>query len=139
MKKTIKKEMEKNIIHSNYIDDNLLLECVYDEERDSVTIRVCYIKGNSIQETIFTTISMDSYMESFSELVRVSEQKDTIAVFKKQDSLLTLDKVYDIKEHSMIPEDFKDVVFKQKFPQEELGNNLVLKKTNSGGGINWQA
>ena len=83
MKKTIKQENKRNIIHSDYINDNMVLECVYNEEKDSVTIGIRYIKENSIHETIFTTVSMGEYMESFSELIRVSKKSDTIAIFKK--------------------------------------------------------
>ena len=139
MKKTIKEENKVNIINSDYINDNMVLECVYDEKKDSVTIRVRYIKENSIHETIFTTVSMGEYMESFSGLIRMSEQKDTIAIFKKIGTNFELNSIYDVNEHSMIPEDFKEIVFKQKFPKLELGRNLVLRKKNKGGAVYWQA
>ena len=139
MKKTIKEENKRNIIHSDYINDNMVLECVYNEEKDSVTIGIRYIKENSIHETIFTTVSMGEYMESFSELIRVSEQSDTIAIFKKIGTDIELNSIYDINEQSMIPEDFKEIVFKQKFPKLELGRNLVLRKKNDGGAVYWQA
>ena len=139
MKKTIKQENKRNIIHSDYINDNMVLECVYNEEKDSVTIGIRYIKENSIHETIFTTVSMGEYMESFSELIRVSEKSDTIAIFKKIGTDFELNSIYDINEQSMIPEDFKEIVFKQKFPKLELGRNLVLRKKNDGGAVYWQA
>jgi len=139
MKKTIKEENKRNIIHSDYINDNMVLECVYNEEKDSVTIGIRYIKENSIHETIFTTVSMGEYMESFSELIRVSEKSDTIAIFKKIGTDFELNSIYDINEQSMIPEDFKEIVFKQKFPKLELGRNLVLRKKNDGGAVYWQA
>ena len=139
MKKTIKEENKVNIINSDYINDNMVLECVYDEKKDSVTIRVRYIKENSIHETIFTTVSMGEYMESFSGLIRMSEQKDTIAIFKKIGTNFELKSIYDVNEQSRIPEDFKEIVFKQKFPKLELGRNLVLRKKNNGGAVYWQA
>lgn len=139
MEKTIKKDNRRKLIRADYINDNMVLECVHNEEDDTVTIGVRYIEESSIRETIFTRVSMEEYMESYYDLIRITPLKDTIAIFKKKGTDFTLNSIYDVKEHSMIPEDFKDIVFKQKFPTLELGKNLVLTKKNNGGAVYWQA
>ena len=133
------KDNRRKLIRADYINDNMVLECVHNEEDDTVTIGVRYIEESSIRETIFTRVSMEEYMESYYDLIRITPLKDTIAIFKKEGTDFTLNSIYDVKEHSMIPEDFKDIVFKQKFPTLELGKNLVLTKKNNGGAVYWQA
>ena len=139
MERTIKQDNRRKIIKTNYLNDNMVLECVHNEDDDTVTIGIRYIVENSIHESIFTKVSMEEYMESFDELIRITPIKDTIAIFKKSETGYVLNSIFDINERSMIPEDFKDIVFKQKFPTLELGKNLVLTKKNNGGAVYWQA
>lgn len=139
MERTIKQDNKRNVIKCDYINDNLALECSYDEEKDVVTIGVRYVRElNNITETLFTKVSMGEYMESFYDLIRVNAAKDTIAIFKKHGTSFILDRIYDVKEHSMIPEDFKDIVFKDKFSPLKLDKNMQLVKRNKRGAVYWQ-
>ena len=92
----------------------------------------------SFTETLFTKVSMGEYMESFYDLIRVNAANDTIAIFKKHGTSFILDRIYDVKEHSMIPEDFKDIVFKDKFSPLKLDKNMQLVKRNKRGAVYWQ-
>ena len=75
-------------------------------------------------------IEKDGALERRFQKVLINEPtvSDTIAIFKKIGTDFELNSIYDINEQSMIPEDFKEIVFKQKFPKLELGRNLVLRK-----------
>ena len=142
MEKTLKKDNERKIIRSEYINDNMILEFVTDSNDENVTAVVRYIDSdNSIKETVLIkNIAYATYVVYINQLLRIAEDKKHITIFKKEGSTLVLDRIYDVEEHSMIPEDFLDVVFKKIYPTEELGLNKVLVKTQyDGGALYWQA
>lgn len=138
MKNTIKEDDKRNIIHIDYLNDNCKLECVYDNDTQKVVITIRYVDGyNKIRETPLLVLSMDEYIADFCDLLKINREKDSIAIFEKRNENYVLRDIYDTKEHSVVFEEIKDIIFKKKFPQEELGKNLeLIKKPNSGGKIN---
>jgi len=140
MERTIKDDNRRHIIRQEYINDNMELQCALDDETNIVTISVRYVSElNTINETIFKKVGLDEYMESYYDLVRFNAMKNTVAIFNKIGTDFTLERVYDIKERSFIPEDFKDIVFHEKFAPLKLGKNLVLTNKPKGGAAYWQA
>lgn len=139
MERTIKYDNRRHIIRQEYINDNMELQCALDDETNIVTISVRYVSElNTINETIFKKVGLDEYMESYYDLVRFNAMKNTVAIFNKIGTDFTLERVYDIKERSFIPEDFKDIVFHEKFAPLKLGKNLVLTNKPKGGAAYWQ-
>lgn len=140
MERTIKQDNKRKIIQDEYINDNLLLECTYDNKTNIVTVSVRYVSElNTITETILARMNFDEYLKSFYDIIRFNDEKDTIAIFKKEDSDFRLERVFNIKEKSFIAEDFKDVVFENKFVPLKLGENLVLVNKPKRGALYWQA
>jgi hypothetical protein len=140
MERTIKQDNKRKIIQDEYINDNLLLECTYDNKTNIVTVSVRYVSElNTITETILARMNFDEYLKSFYDIIRFNDEKDTIAIFKKEDSDFRLERVFNIEEKSFIAEDFKDVVFENKFVPLKLGENLVLVNKPKRGALYWQA
>ena len=139
MEKTIKAENARKVFRQEYLNDNLSIESVIDSEDKQVTVVLRRIVENSIQETVLMKLPLEVYMESFEEPVRIDQNNSSIATFTKEGNEYRLNNIYDINENSMIPEDFKDLFFKQKFPELKFENNLVLTKKNNGGAVYWQA
>ncbi len=130
MKKTIKSDNERNIIKQFYINDNTLVQIEFDKETELVIISLRYVEDpiSGIKETILTKMQMDEYIESFEQLVRVNEDKNSIAVLKKIGKEYRLERLYDVENHQYIPEDYKDIVFKEKFKSFSLNKELILIK-----------
>ena len=130
MKKTIKSDNERNIIKQFYINDNTLVQIEFDKETELVIISLRYVEDpiSGIKETILTKMQMDEYIESFEQLVRVNEDKNSIAVLKKFGKEYRLERLYDVENHQYIPEDYKDIVFKEKFKSFSLNKELILIK-----------
>ena len=139
MERTIKADNRRHLIRQEYINDNMELQCALDDETNIVTISVRYVSElNTITETILKKVGLAEYMESYYDLIRINAMKNTIAIFNKIGTDFSLERVYDIKEKSYIPEDFKDVVFHEKFAPLKLGKNLVLTNKPKGGAAYWQ-
>lgn len=138
MKNTIKSDDHRIIIYSDYLNDNCKLEGIFDSENQNISIVTRYVDGvNKITETTLLVLSMDQFTTEYENLIRINEENDSIAIFEKKEEGYVLRDIYDTINHCMAVEDFKDVVFKNKFPQTELGKNLeLIKKPNSGGNIN---
>ena len=140
MERTIKADNRRHLIRQEYINDNMELQCALDDETNIVTISVRYVSElNTITETILARMNFDEYLKSFYDIIRFNDEKDTIAIFKKEDSDFRLERVFNIKEKSFIAEDFKDVVFENKFVPLKLGENLVLVNKPKRGALYWQA
>jgi len=126
MKKTIKEDKARKIIKEEYITDNALLEYVL--ENDEVTIGIRYIDRQKIHETILLKISLEDYLERAASFLDISEDKSTIATFTRIGKSYQLDRVYEITENSFVTDDFIDVAYQLKFPNQKLNKQLIKQK-----------
>lgn len=126
MKKTIKEDKSRNVIKEEYITDNTLLEYVLEEAKVIIGIR--YIDSQKIKETILLRISLEDYAERESSFLDISEDKSTIATFTRVGEEYQLDRVYETTDHSFVAEDFKDVAYMLKFPNQKLNKQLIKQK-----------
>ena len=135
MKSTIKEDDCRIVIYSDYLNKNCKLEGVFDPKKQNITIVTRYIEElNKICETTLLVLSMEEFTNEYEDLFRINETNDSIAIFEKTEDGYALRDIYDPVEHAMAIEDFKELIFKEKFPQDKLGENLVLiKKPKSGG------
>ena len=126
MKKTIREEVEKYVIHADLINDNTLVECVLDEE-DQVTVSIRHVEGNKIVEQILARISLVQYTDYFQELFEMNEFRDSIAIFKKEGEGFQLDRIFDLKDYRFTSDEYKDLMYKRKFPNKQLTKELIKK------------
>ena len=122
MKTNIKKDREDIVLSEELISDNALLQCRKTSE-DEVSIVIRYVDASSIKETILykTDPTNNKY------LLCISDDKQAIAVFEEVGEDYKLSRLYDVKEHSFVPHDFIDIAYNQKFPNQQVNHQLVLK------------
>ena len=127
MKKTIKEDKERIIIKEEFINDNTLLE--YVKEDNNVIIGIRYIESpiGGIKENILVRIKKEDFTD-IHNFFKIDSQKSTIAIFNAKEDGYQLTKVYDIEEHSLVSEEFMDIVYNKKFPKQPLDKHLVLRK-----------
>lgn len=128
MKKNIKEDQKREVFLSEYLNNNALLELTSVENKDIVfSIRYVDVKERSIKEHYLTKLSIDDYVSEKDNLIKISEDSSTIAVFKKLDEKFQLSKVYDTKKNEFILEEFIDIVYEKKFPNYPLDKQFILK------------
>ncbi len=114
MKKTIKEELNKEyIIYQEYLDDNSLLKQRL-ESNGNIEIVIQYIENSKIQENYIMTINNHS-----KQYYQISEDNSAIAVYQQENQHLSLQKVYDVKRHRMIWEEYADIFYEQKFQKQQ--------------------
>lgn len=128
MKATIRDDQNRQIIEEEYVNENSLLEV--SKENDDFIVTVRYVESPSIgiREHHLTKINFSEYKTLFSELVRISDDNTTIAIFKCVEDGFVLEKVYDASLHEFLPEEYMDIKFMEKFSDISLNNQLILKK-----------
>ena len=126
MKKNIVDEIRRFVIHSDLINDNTLMECVLEDD-DIVSVSIRHIEHNKIVEHTLARISLSQYAECFQPLFEINEKRDTIAIFKNVGKEFQLDRLYDLNNYSFISGEFLDLMYKRKFPNKKLTNELKKK------------
>lgn len=131
MKKTIKADKSRKILKEEFLNDNSLLEITMEDNRD-ILVGVRFVEGvgSGIKEHILARINIYDYASEYSDLVKISYDSSAIAIFNKTKAGYQLDRFYDLEEHAFALDEFKDIVFKKKFPELALDKYLVLKSTN---------
>ena len=122
MKTTIKKDRQDKVLSEELISDNALLQYRQTSE-DEVSIVVRYIDSSSIKET--TLYKTDPTNNKY--LLCISDDKQALAVFEEHKDDFVLSRLYDVKEHTFVPHDFIDIAYNQKFPNQQVNHQLVLK------------
>lgn len=126
MKKTIREDNNRKILESRYLNDNTLLEFVLDGNQVVASIR--YVSGvvSGIREITLTTMSLEDYANNLSKIIEENEEKDAIAIFKRdEDGNYELRNVFEVEEHSYSILEFIDIVYAKKFPNKKLNKNLT--------------
>lgn len=128
MKATIRDDQNRQIIKEEYVNENSLLEV--SKEKDDFMVTVRYVESPSvgIREHFLTNINFFEYKTLFSELVKISNDNTTIAIFKCVEDGFVLEKVYDASSHEFLPDEYMDIKFMEKFSDISLNNQLILKK-----------
>ncbi len=131
MEKTIKADKKRKILTEDFLNDNTLLQATLQNNRD-VLVGVRFVDGpQRITEHILTRMTIYDYMSDYSNLVRISKDSSSIAIFNKTDEgLLQLSRFYDASAHEFALDEFIDIVYEKKFPELALDKHLVLKSTN---------
>lgn len=122
MKENIKKDREDEVLSEELISDNALLQ-YRKTKKDEVSVVVRYVTSSSIKET--TLYKTDP--KNNKHLLCISDDKQMIAIFEESEGSFQLSRLYDVKEHSFIPYDFIDIAYNQKFPDQQVNHQLVLK------------
>ena len=122
MEKTIKDDLNREIVYSKLINDNTLLEYYVKDDKFYITVR--FIEGSSIREHYLKVLPVDATLEDFSQMINFNEDNTAIAIFDKTDDGYQLHGVYDTEEHSYEASDFIDIVYNKKF-KKKLGKRLI--------------
>ena len=99
------------------------------KEDNNVIIGIRYIESpiGGIKENILVRIKKEDFTD-IHNFFKIDSQKSTIAIFNAKEDGYQLTKVYDIEEHSLVSEEFMDIVYNKKFPKQPLDKHLVLRK-----------
>lgn len=132
MKKSIRDDRKREVFSSEYLNDNALLELRFVENRDvAYCIRYVDAKEKSIKEDFLTQMSIYDYVSERADLVKVSEDASTIAIFKKVEEGFQLAKIYDTKKHEFAMEEFMDIEYEKKFPKHPLNKQFILQNNSN--------
>ena len=126
MKATIRDDQNRQIIKEEYVNENSLLEVSKEKDDFIVTIRYVESPSVGIIEHFLTKINFFEYKTLFSELVRISNDNTTIAIFKCVEDGFLLEKVYDASSHEFLPDEYMDIKFMEKFSDIVLNKQLIL-------------
>ncbi len=126
MKATIRDDQNRQIIKEEYVNENSLLEVSKEKDDFIVTIRYVESPSVGIIEHFLTKINFFEYKTLFSELVRISNDNTTIAIFKSVEDGFVLEKVYDASSHEFLPDEYMDIKFMEKFSDIVLNKQLIL-------------
>ena len=121
MKKTIKEDLEekyKKIVLIN--DNNLLIYTNNEIDPNKIDIRLRYIENNTIIEVLITSI----LEKDLKELLKINDK--AIAVLKRREEQLVLDRLYVIDKHEFSLEDFIDIEYESAFSKKR-GNEYVKR------------
>lgn len=131
MEKTLRSEKAVNVLKEEFLDDNALL--IFKElnnksngEKGRVEVVMQYIENrNCLREVNLFSIDCTTHNERF---LSVSADNSTIAIFDKEEENYYLNRVYDVSEHNFVADDFKDIVYREKFPERPLTDYPMLIK-----------
>ncbi len=126
MKATIRDDQNRQIIKEEYVNENSLLEVSKENEDFIVTVRYVESPRIGIREHYLTRINFFEYKTLFSELVRISDDNTTIAIFKCVEDGFLLEKVYDASSHEFLPDEYMDIKFMENFSDIVLNKQLIL-------------
>lgn len=106
MKKTIKAEMERTFISSEFLNENSLLVMSKEEKDEYPTLSVRYVERDTIKEDRIATLL---------PTISVQHNDSVIGVFitcpSRTDALIT---VYDLDDHTYVENDFLRTVYDSK-------------------------
>ena len=128
MKKTIKEELNRQILKQTLINDNTLLEI--ESNKRNIIISVRFVEGLGIKEHVLTHMDVAVFTDHIDEIIQFNEDKSAIAIFQLVDGVLVLANVYDTLKHQFAISDFIDIVYRLKFPDKPL-NKQLMKKMNT--------
>lgn len=117
MKDTIKADYFRKVLKHEFLTDNALIEHVLTDE-NIVEISVRYITGTipEIKEDILIKLTKEEYSFELSEFLKINEDSTAIALFyKNRENEFLLGKVYDITNHTFIPNDFTGTIYHKRF------------------------
>lgn len=128
MEKTIKKDQERNIIKSELLNDNTLLEFVAKNHDIIASVRYIDSPITGIRENILFKMDVADYTKHVGEIIQISEEKEAIAIFQPIEEGYQLKQVYDTQEHQFAISEFVDLVYKKHFPTQPLKNAYIKEK-----------
>lgn len=129
MRANIREELDpKNNIVSEYLNDNALFKVRKEQtpplDTPVLSVVIQFINNfGVIQEHHLMIVDKNTRYE-------ISEDKTAVAIYKTRENGTEeyLSQMYDVKNQGFIPEEFLDVAYPHKFPQQELNKYLVLMK-----------
>ena len=128
MKKTIKEDRERNIIKSELLNDNTLLEYVAEKRDIVIGIRFVESPTKGIREQILLRVDVAEFTDHIGQLIQVNEDKTAIAIFKPLEDSYMLEQVYDLEEHTFGIPEFLDLHYQKKFPNAPLKKQYYKEK-----------
>lgn len=132
MKKTIKEDQARLVLHQELLNDNSLLEIVADHGFMDVGVRFIESPTSGMKEHTLLHMDIVEYMHNKEELIEINEGKDAIAVFRPIGEEYQLEGVYDTIKHEFAYADFVDIVYQKKFPNAQLKGAYRKEKTKGG-------
>ena len=137
MRRTIKEDRERIVLHSELLNDNTLLELSSNHGYMDVGVRFIESPVTGMKEHILLHMDTVKFMKHKDQLMEINEGKDAIAIFEPTgEEGYFLDRVYDTEEHEFAIPEFVDIVYSQKFPNQSISKTLQKEKRK--GGVKWQ-
>ena len=127
MRKTIKEDEKRFILHRELLNDNTLLEISTNNGFVEVGVRFVDSSMREIKEHILITMETIEFMKHQDNLIEINDNKDTIATFKPNGEEYILEQVYDTKNHEFTISDFVDIAYNEKFPKP-LKDSYIKEK-----------
>lgn len=128
MKKTIKEDQERFVMQSELLNDNTLLEYVADHGYMVVGVRFIESPLKGMKEHILLNMDIVEYMKHRAEVIQINEDKSAIATFRPTDDGYVLEDVYDTIEHQFGYQEFIDLEYQKRFPEQPLKGQYYKRK-----------
>ncbi len=101
MKRTIREDIEEKYLRTVLVNDNALLIYTEDENNpDRINVRVRYVDGSVIRENRITNLTREQFETKRNVLLEFNSDRSALAVYREFDDNISLDIVYDFKEHT---------------------------------------
>ena len=115
MKSTIRKDKERKVLKSEYVNDNTLLEYALEEENVVIGIRFITTSQREIREHILLQLPKQEIEEQEYNYLEWNESKSAVAIFKKMGDTFRLEQVYDATTHEFGIPEFIEWEYQKRF------------------------
>ena len=117
MEKDIKKDSNRSILNSFYINDNTLLE--YEINGEEVLFNVRFVENRAIHEHILGKVNIVEFFEHLDDIIQLNEDHSAIAFYQKDGDEYRLFRLYDTKEHLFALDDFMEEEYQKYFEKKK--------------------
>jgi len=117
MEKDIKKDSNRSILNSFYINDNTLLE--YEINGEEVLFNIRFVENRAIHEHILGKVNIVEFFEHLDDIIHLNEDHSAIAFYQKDGDEYRLFRLYDTKEHLFALDDFMEEEYQKYFEKKK--------------------
>lgn len=127
MKKSIREERSRIVIKEDMIEDNSLLQYIASPNGIDISVRFIDTATNSIKDHLLKAVPIEEFEDFLDRGLQINESQDTIAIFKKTEKGMQLERLYYLSEHNFEECDFLAMAYQKKFPNQPLNKYLVYE------------
>ena len=117
MEKDIKKDSNRSVLNSFYINDNTLLE--YEINGEEVLFNIRFVENRAIHEHILGKVNIVEFVEHIDDIIQLNEDHSAIAFYQKDGDEYRLFRLYDTKEHLFALDDFMEEEYQKYFEKKK--------------------